>query len=48
LSRFGAVVRTRLRIERGFVGADDEKPEPEALAMSEGKGGGATVSNGQA
>jgi hypothetical protein len=55
LSRFGAVVRTRPRIERGFVRAEDEKPEPEAYAVSgEGKGGhtvnedGATVSNGEA
>jgi ParB family transcriptional regulator, chromosome partitioning protein len=54
LSLFGAVVRTR-RIERGFVRVEDEKPEPEAHAVSgEVKGGhavnedGATVSNGEA
>ena len=44
-----------VRIERGFVKAEDEKPEPETQAVSgEGEGGqpgnedGATVSNGEA
>ena len=44
-----------VRIERGFVRAEDEKPEPETQAVSgEGEGGhtgnedGATVSNGEA
>ncbi len=43
MSRFGAVVRTRLRIERGFVRAEDEKPEPEAHAVS-GEGRAVTPS----